>query len=139
MKFAPGSLKMKNPTEPGLPPDELIDRTFLMPPTDNGTRLHTKIIERVEEHKANLMNHPNVVKFKCRMNDDYEEIVAYNDIVDYIEQDGSWDGIWKFKEIKAHKKVKPLDPDWKGCWVNVQVEWETGEVTWAGSDGFTAL
>jgi hypothetical protein len=64
-----------------------------------------------------MMNDPQlaaeVTRFKCLINDDYEEVVAYNDIVDYIEQDDSWDGVWKFKEILDHKLVKPSDKDYK--------------------------
>ena len=67
-----------------------------------------------------------MVKFRCRVGDKYDEIVAYNDIVDFIEQDEGWDGLWKFKNIKRHFHVKPNDPMYKGCSINLQVEWETG-------------
>ena len=61
----------------------------------------------------------------------YEEIVAYNDIVDFIEQDQTWDGLWKFKEILDHKKVSHSDKkNYKGSSYNALVEWETGEKTW---------
>jgi hypothetical protein len=50
--------------------------------------------------------------------------VAYNDIVDYIEQDDSWDGVWKFKEILGHKRVQPSDPDYMGSMYNTQLLWE---------------
>ena len=61
------------------------------------------------------------------MNNDYEEVVAYNDIVDFIEQDQTWDGIWKFREILRHQgPLKPKHKDYKGAKYNL-VEWETGE------------
>ena len=56
--------------------------------------------------------------------------MSYNQIVDYIEEDQTWDGIWKFREILDHKKVKPSDEDYKGCSWNLLIEWETGERTW---------
>jgi hypothetical protein len=58
---------------------------------------------RVNEYKDGMLDDPEraaeIAKFQCLVNDDYEDVVAYNDIVDYIEQDDSWDGVWKFKEI----------------------------------------
>jgi hypothetical protein len=68
-----------------------------------------------------------IAKFQCIVNDDYEDVVAYNDIVDYIEQDDSWDGVWKFKEI-LDISVQPSDPDYMGSMYNTQLLWESGEV-----------
>ena len=69
--------------------------------------------------------------FKCLINNDYEEVVAHNGIVDFIKQDDSWDGTWKFKKILDHKGlIKPSDKDYHGGWYNLQVSWETGEITW---------
>ena len=77
------SFRTHNPTEEErLPPEELKNRTFLMPPQEDGTRVRAKILELVNLHKEELSKHPDLVKFKCLVNDDYEEIVAYNDIVD---------------------------------------------------------
>jgi hypothetical protein len=71
-----------------------------------------------------------MAKFKCVLNDGKEEVVAFNDIQNYIEKDESWDGIWKFRRIVTHKNVKKGDPNYFGCSVNVLVEWENGEKTW---------
>ena len=85
----------------------MINRTFLMPPEEDGSRVRAKIIERVNRHKEKAHNQPEMVEFKCLVNNDYEDIVAYNDIVDYIEQDDSWDGTWKFRRLLKHEKVSP--------------------------------
>jgi len=93
---------MDNPVLPnGLPPDKMIDRTFLMPPKEDGTRHRAKIIALINSHLAenDFEKQPKCVKFKCLVNDKYEEVVAYNDIVDYIEADDTWDGVWKFHRI----------------------------------------
>ena len=37
MNFGAEPMTAANPTIPGLPPDELIDRTFLLPPEQDGT------------------------------------------------------------------------------------------------------
>ena len=141
VEFILDSLKTPNPVQPNLPPDELIDRTFLMPPKRDGTRYRAKIIERIQEHKKKLDKNPELIRFRCLVNGDHEKIVAYNDVVDYIEQDQSWDGMWKFKRIlDHHSPVKPRkdhdysrceDKDvYKGSTINVLVEWESGETTW---------
>ena len=46
----PGDLKTDNPTEPGLPPDKLVGRTFLLPPGKDGSRKRAKIVELLQEH-----------------------------------------------------------------------------------------
>ena len=121
-----------NPTIPGLPPEEMINRTFLMPPADDGSRVRAKIIERINHHKDQAQQHPDYIKFKCRINNQYDEIVDYNDIVDYIEQDDNFDGgHFKFENILDHEG--PLNKDhkrYKGCTWNVLIEWTTGEKTW---------
>lgn len=136
-RFDTENLATDLPTEPGLPPERLIDRTFLMPANEDGTRVRAKIIEAINLHKDGMKDHPELVKFKCLVNDEYEDVVAYNDIVDYIEQDQTWDGVWKFRKILSHKKVDPKDPDYKGSSYNLLLEWETGQVTseplWTGN------
>ena len=40
-------LKTDAPTQPNLPPEEITNRTFLMPPMEDGSRVRAKIIECV--------------------------------------------------------------------------------------------
>ena len=105
-----------------------------MPPQEDGTRVRAKIIQRVNDYKDAMLDDPEraaeLARFKCLVDGKYEEVVAYNDIVDYIEQDDSWDGVWKFQEILDHKIVKPNDKEYRGSRYNVLVRWETGETTW---------
>ena len=133
VEFIIDQLKTDNPTvDPAsLTPESMVDRTFLMPPQEDGTRVRAKIVEFIEDHKQAGQNTPEYTKFRCLINDDYEEIVAFNDIVDFIEEDQTWDGVWKFREIKDHEgPLKPSDKRYKGSRFNVQIEWESGEVTW---------
>ena len=114
-----------------LPPNEVVGRTFLMPPEEDGSRYRAKIVEKIQETREECDKHPDMIRFKALVNNDYEEIVAYNDIVDYIEQDQTWDGVWTFREIQDH--VGPLnkkDTRYRGSSYNVKVLWESGEVTW---------
>jgi hypothetical protein len=104
----------------------MIERTFLLPPGSDGTRQRAKIIEMVNGMRDKAHADPEFVKFKCRVNDKYDEIVAYNDIVDFIEADHTWDGVWKFREIKDHENVTPGHERYKGSSINVLIEWENG-------------
>ncbi|CAB9518706.1 hypothetical protein SEMRO_957_G224510.1 [Seminavis robusta] len=92
-------------TESGLPPEQMLERTVLMPPAENGTRVRDKNLEKevLKYYKEKVQLHPDMINFRCRVNDEYEEIVAYTDIVDYIEQDQTWDGTWKFRKILDHQ------------------------------------
>ena len=119
-----------NPTVPDLPPGEMIDRTFLLPPEEDGQRYRAKILKIMEEDQAKLASNPEVVRFKCLVNGDYEEVIAYNKIVDYIERDQTWDGSWHYRRILSHQGPLESDhPKYKGSKYNLEIEWETGEIT----------
>ena len=129
--FGQQSLETNNPVEKGISPDNLIGRSFLMPPEEDGSRVRAKILEAIESTKDEAANQPEMIKFRALINGEREDVVAYNDIVDFIEKDESWDGWWKFKTIHNHMgPLKPTDKNYKGSRYNVLVEWETGEKTW---------
>ena len=68
--------------------------------------------------REELERHPDLIKFRCRVNNQYEQYQT-------------WDRLWKFKEILEHKGLlKRGDAQYKGTQYNVRVEWETGEKTW---------
>ena len=64
-----------------------------------------------------------------------EELISYNQLHENLEtaQDndlGMDQELFKCRAIIGHQgPLKATDPDWKGSIYNVQVEWETGEVT----------
>ena len=64
-----------------------------------------------------------------------EELISYNELLDYLETAqhndlGMDQELFKFRAIIGHQgPLKATDPDWRGSKYNVQVEWETGEVT----------
>ena len=113
-------------------PDELIGRTFLKSPEDDGERFRARIIEAIGKKDDDLANHPDKIKFRCSVNDgEYEEIVAYNDIINHIEKDEMESGEWKFKSITGHQgPLSRSDKNYKGCRYNVLVNWESGESTY---------
>jgi len=116
---------------PPRDPDDMIDRSYLMPQSQDGSRVRAKVLEIVNEHKRTAIEHPELIKFRCLVNDQYEEVIAYNDLMDYIENDPTWEGAWNYKKIHKHEgPLKPGDPKRSGSSYNVLIEWETGEITW---------
>ncbi len=113
---------------------DLIGRTFLMDEQSDGTRQRARIMELIDDFQTNATNDQK--KFKVQIGEDnLEEILTYNEVMDYIEKrSDSDDGeeiYWKYKRLSGHQG--PLgrdDPNWKGDRFNVQVEWENGEITY---------
>jgi hypothetical protein len=77
------------------------------------------------------------MQFVCSVNDgDYEEMLSYNELMDYIEkdeqqhQDEDSNGFWNFKHIVSHEgPFRASDPEYKGSRYNVLIELENGEIT----------
>jgi hypothetical protein len=84
------------PPMPVIDLSELIGRTFLMDKED-GQRHQAHILnvineeeicKRIDEHEGELFWQPGHVQFVCSVNDDnYEEILSYNELMDYIEKE----------------------------------------------------
>jgi len=51
-------------------------------------------------------------------------------IIDFIEKDTTWEGIWTFKKILSHAKARKGDKDYSRAGTNCFVLWSTGEQTW---------
>jgi len=116
---------------PMFHPSSLVGCTFLLNPQEDGQWFHAHIVEALEDHDANLHKRAEWFKFHCSINNDqYEEILTYNEILNYIEQqDDDGTKVWKFRHITAHEgPLKPSDPSYKGSKYNVMIEWENGEV-----------
>ena len=109
----------------------LLGRSFLLPPEDNGERHMAKIID-IDDHEQPLED----IKFKLKFNKDQtEEIMSYNQLMDYIQKgtdaEEDPDSLFKFRDIIAHQgPLESTDPNHKGSKYNIMVEWESGEVTY---------
>ena len=126
VQFILDHMKTNNATVPNLPPEELPGRTFLMPEAEDRSRERAKILRSVQCHKEDVEEDPEKI-----VGNKYDEIVAYNQIVDFIEQDDGWEGIWKFEEILDHQgPLRQGHKDYKGSKYNVLLLWSTGEQTW---------
>jgi len=73
-----------------------------------------------------------MVKLRLGVNDEeYDDLVAYNDVINYIEQDHQDEGVWKYKEILDHEgPFNPSHSKYNGSKYNLLIEWEGGERTW---------
>jgi hypothetical protein len=113
-------------------PYELVGRTFLMDPQDNGQCFRTCIVDLVEDHQSKVRKLDHHHKFCISVNDDqYEEVITYNELMDFIQKNEENDAIvWHFRGIVGHQgPLLHSDPNYKGYKFNVMVEWENGETT----------
>jgi len=117
-------------TMPIVFPEDLTGRTFLFP-LEDGQVHHARIVEAIKDHEHATTTNPDYVKFRCKLNDDeYEEVLTYREILDYLDKDEDNPIVWKFKHIIGHQgPLNSIHPDYKGSLYNVRIEWENGEVT----------
>ena len=118
-----------------LDPDHAISRYVLIPRCKDGLWFCAKILEWVDKCKNDLeMKRAENFEYKVLVGhndgEQWEEIVAYNDLVQMIQDEGDGEeGMWRFKEIQAHQgPLSPSDQAYKGSRWNILVAWETGEV-----------
>ncbi len=141
MPFDPGGLDPDSPPTnkdgtkssqlPMFHPSNLVGFTFLPDPQEDGQRLCTCIVKALKDHDAKLHQKPEWFKFCCSINNDqYEEILSYHKILNYVEQqDNDGTKVWKFCCITVHESpLKPSKPSYKGSKYNIMVEWENGEI-----------
>ena len=107
---------------PGFNPDDLVGRTFLLPPGDNGERLRAKVTRKVVED-IEQADGERVQKLSFILgigNGKLEEIISYNQLVDHLEAAANNDNeisddLFKFRALIGHQgPLKPTDPNWKG-------------------------
>ena len=116
---------------PVIIPNDLIGRTFLMEPREDGQRFRARIVQCIEDHENQLEKNTDRIKFKCSINnDEFEDILSYDQVLEHITRDEQTTIAWKFKRIVAHQgPLTETHPDYSGSKWNVRVEWENGEIT----------
>jgi len=105
--------------------DELIGRTFITPPSDDGSQYRAMIKESVETSEKDMALDPTMKKFRCTVDDrGYDEILTYNELMNFIEDsvDDGEGGVWRFKDVYGHRWTKGV--------AEVFLHWENGEKTW---------
>ncbi len=113
-----------------IDPEELISRTFLIPQEDE-QKFRARIVETIRDHQENIVNSSAHIKFWCSMNDDsYQDILTYQQVMDYLDTDEDNPIFWKFKGIVGHQgPLAQNHSDQQGSSYNVRIEWENGEIT----------
>ena len=123
---------------PTIDPTELIGRTFLLPPEENGERHRAKVsregVEIIDQKNGHRVENIN---FILDIGDGkVEELISYNQLLEHLENSQNNDmgmdqELLKFRSIIGHQgPLAATYPDWKGSKYNVPVEWETGEITY---------
>jgi hypothetical protein len=119
-----------------IDPKDLIGRTFLKDTEEDGQRFRACVVRAVIDKEDELKKESEYMKFSCEVpNSTVDEILTYNEILDYIEREenevqNNTEQLYKFRRITAHKgPLGTSDKDYKGSTFNVLVEWETGETT----------
>ena len=65
--------------------NDIIGRTFLTVPQEDGTKMRLRIIEALDQNEQERISHPANIKFRAVNGDNsYEEIVSYNQIIDHL-------------------------------------------------------
>ena len=121
---------------PTFDPSDLIGRTFLLPPEENGERHRAKVTRQVVEitDQNNGQRVENINIILDIGNGEVEELISCNQFLEHLEnaQDhdmGMDQELYRFRAIIGHQgPLLASDPDWKGNKYTVQVEWETGEI-----------
>ena len=115
---------------------DLIGRTFLLPPEENWERHRATVTRQVVEiiDQDNGQRIENINFILDIGNGKVEELNSYNQLLEHVENAQDHDMAWIRNFIGSEpsldtKDLLASDPDWKGSKYNVQVEWETGEIT----------
>ena len=113
---------------PVFSPHDLVGRTFLMDPDCNANVRRAKIVEAIEGFDDNLEKNPTRIKFKCTINnEEFTNLIAYNEVADYISRDNLQHTLWQFEEIVSHQgPLSTEQKDYNGSTYNVQIRWSTG-------------
>jgi hypothetical protein len=115
-----------------IDPNDIIGRTYLSTPEEDGTRMRLRIVEAIDNIEHSINQEDIIIRFRAENADGtYEEIQTINQILEKIEEEDGEDNIWKFRSIDAHQgPLKRSDPNYKGSSWNVRVLWENGEVSY---------
>ena len=114
-------------------PDDLIGRTFLLPPIQKGERhresIKQKVIgisEKLDEDQNAMVDNINLLLDVHQGRS--EAIISYDQVLNYLEKENQEDeSLYKFRAITNHHgPLKKNDPNYNGSLYNVMVGWETG-------------
>ena len=83
---------------------DLIGKTFLMDKQDDGQRYRARIAQIVEDFEGQVEKEPDRMKFKVSINnDEFEDLLSYQQVIDHITKDETSEVMWKYKRIVGHQ------------------------------------
>ena len=129
------STPLAPPTHNTLTPidtGDLIGRTYLTDPNEDGTRRRIKIVEQLDVFDSTAANNPAMIRFRAMTDDGViEDIRTYSQLIDRIESEDGSNDEWHFRSIiNHHGPIKRNDSQYKGSSYNLLIDWENGEQTW---------
>jgi hypothetical protein len=83
---------------PTIDPEDIIGKSFKLPPNKDGSRDTATFTEIIQEFKDEVERHPDLIKFMFSVNDEvYDNLVSYSQALEYLfEEDAPDDTLWKF-------------------------------------------
>jgi hypothetical protein len=93
--------RTQDSVESTVPPivntEELIGCTFLLDEQDDSQQFGAQIVELIDDHTSQLENDKDQMKILLSL-DEYarEEVIAYNQFLNYLARDNDNDIVWKF-------------------------------------------
>ena len=105
---------LKQNQMPVFNPNDLVGRTFLMDQQEDGQRHRARIVQAIEDLEAQVEKNTDRIKFRVSVNEDeFEDVLTYNEVLRHIKKDEESDILWKFKCITAHQGPLPKNhPDY---------------------------
>ena len=104
---------------PTFDPSDLIGRTFLLRPEENGERHRAKVTRQVVQ----IIDHDNDQRIENITfildigNGQVEELISYNQLLEHLEDAQH---VYRFRAIIGHQGcLLASDPDWKGSKYNI--------------------
>ena len=111
---------------PTLDSKHLLGRTFISSPDDNGEQRRAKIEDIEATGRTASDGREPLFKFRCKVGEKrFEEILTYNRMLAWVEQDQDKDDFFRFEAILGHRKKAGAAGGWQ-----VRVQWASGQVTW---------
>ena len=104
----------------------LLGRTFITNPDDEGEQHRAKIIDALPTGDTTPDGKDAILRFKCRHGDRlFEEVLTYNKMLEWCERDVHRDDMHRIEAVIGHRpaKLKTSRSKWE-----VKVQWASGKL-----------
>jgi hypothetical protein len=102
--------------------EDIIGRSFIMDKQDDDQHFRSRIVKLIEDHEARVENNKDRFKVLSLNDDRHEEVITYNQLLEYLAKDSEIETLWKFKRITSHQgPLLPSHPDYNGPSYNLLI------------------